>query len=389
MKKKYQIILVILTILIAISTFIEIRYQNFLNVKKLSDSLVFVDENLSINYLNGNVVSGNGTIKVHFSVTNVSNKDINYFISLENITNNSDDLTYSLKSSNDINNVDYELITDRDVIIGNNILIKPNESIGYDLFINNASDLNMSIKVGYEKDYINLLRDLMLSNSNNLVKVSDDDGASYYYQGSAQDNYVIINNQLFRIIRINGDNSIRLITEESVSVSAFNNQLNQSYLDYNGSSINNYLNNYYHDNFSSFDSIIEEENYCSDVSVYNTIDDVSYYNTYNDLINNNISLHCNNPYRKKIGLISAFEYSLINGSSNYLNKKDTEFYTSTYAYQKNGSFPNIVTIKDGVINYDSTSDMEHLIYPVINLNKDVYAIGAGTITNPYKIIYEK
>lgn len=389
MKKKYQIILVILTILIALSTFLEIRYQNFLNVKKLSDSLVFVDENLSINYLNGNIVSGNGTIKVHFSVTNVSNKDTNYFISLENIDNSSDDLTYSLKSSNDLNNVDYELITDHDVIIGNNILIHPNESISYDLFVNNAHNLNMSIKVGYEKDYINLLRDLMLSNSNNLVKVSDDDGASYYYQGSAQDNYVTINNQLFRIVRINGDNSIRLITDASVASSAFNNHENQNYLDYNTSSINSYLINYYHDHFSGFDSILEEESYCSDISIYNTIDDVSYYNTYNDLINNNISLHCNNPYHKKIGLLSAFEYSLINGASNYLNKKDAEYYTSTYAYLKSGSFPNIVTIKDGVINYDATSDQELLIYPVINLNKDVYAIGAGTITNPYKIIYEK
>ena len=80
---------------------------------------------------------------------------------------------------------------------------------------------------------------------------------------------------------------------------------------------------------------------------------------------------------------------MVSGSENYLNHDDVEYYTGTYAYQKLGSFPNIVTIKDGKLSYDKTSDNELAIYPVINLNKDVFAIGSGTINNPYKIVYEK
>ena len=389
MKKKYQIILAILTILIACATFIEVHYQKYLKVEKLGDSIVLVDENLSINYLNGNQIHGNGTIKVHFSVTNISNKDINYFISLENIYNDSENLTYSLKSSNDSNNVDYQPIKANDVIIGNNIIIKPNESISYDLFINNASNLDMQLKVGYEKDYINLLRDLIYSNSTNLVKISDEEGDTYFFSGNSNDNYVMINDNLFRIIKINNDNTIRLITADSIGNSAFLNNYYVSYLDYNNSNINNFLNTYYQENYQAFDSIIENSNYYSDVTVYNTINDTTYFNNYNNLNNNNYIEECNIPYVKKIGLLSAFDFAMVSGSENYLNHDNVEYYTGTYAYQKLGSFPNIVTIKDGKLNYDKTSDNELAIYPVINLNKDVFAIGSGTINNPYKIVYEK
>lgn len=389
MKTKYQITLFVLAILIACATFIEVRYQKFLHVQELGDSIVLVDENLSINYLTGNHVRGSGTIKVHFSVTNVSNKDTNYFISLENINNITDNLNYSLKSSNNTNNVDYQPIKASDVIIGNNIVIKPGESIGYDLFINNASNIDMQLKVGYEKDYINLLRDLIFSNSTNIVKNSNSLGDSYYFSGSSNDNYVLINDIMFQIIKINNDNTIRLITTESIGNSVFLNNNYVAFLDYNSSNINTFLAEYYQANYQSFDSIIENNNYYSDVSIYNTINDTAYFNNYNNLVNNNIVEEYNNPYVKKIGLLSAFDYAMINGAENFLKRDNTEYYTSTYAYQSLGSFPNIVTIKNGELNYETTSDNELAIYPVINLNKDVFAIGSGTINNPYKIVYEK
>ncbi len=389
MKTKYQITLFVLAVLIACATFIEVRYQKFLHVQELGDSIVLVDENLSINYLTGNHVRGSGTIKVHFSVTNVSNKDTNYFISLENINNITDNLNYSLKSSNNTNNVDYQPIKASDVIIGNNIVIKPGESIGYDLFINNASNIDMQLKVGYEKDYINLLRDLIFSNSTNIVKNSSSLGDSYYFSGSSNDNYVLINDIMFQIIKINSDNTIRLITTESIGNSVFLNNNYVAFLDYNSSNINTFLAEYYQANYQSFDSIIENNNYYSDVSIYNTINDTAYFNNYNNLVNNNIVEEYNNPYVKKIGLLSAFDYAMINGAENFLKRDNTEYYTSTYAYQRLGSFPNIVTIKNGELNYETTSDNELAIYPVINLNKDVFAIGSGTINNPYKIVYEK
>lgn len=50
----------------------------------------------------------------------------------------------------------------------------------------------------------------MSETKDGLFKIADDDGDSYYYRGQA-DNYVLYAGYLWRIIRINGDGSIRLL----------------------------------------------------------------------------------------------------------------------------------------------------------------------------------
>jgi len=48
-------------------------------------------------------------------------------------------------------------------------------------------------------------------NTIGLYKTQDDDGDTYYFRGSVENNYVKFTNKWWRIIRINGDGSIRLI----------------------------------------------------------------------------------------------------------------------------------------------------------------------------------
>ncbi len=47
--------------------------------------------------------------------------------------------------------------------------------------------------------------------TNGIYKTQDDDGETYYYRGSVENNYVKFAGLYWRIIRINGDGSIRLI----------------------------------------------------------------------------------------------------------------------------------------------------------------------------------
>ncbi len=47
--------------------------------------------------------------------------------------------------------------------------------------------------------------------TNGLYKTFDDYGASYYFRGEVENNYVVFANKMWRIIRVNGDDSIRLI----------------------------------------------------------------------------------------------------------------------------------------------------------------------------------
>ena len=52
-----------------------------------------------------------------------------------------------------------------------------------------------------------------------LYYAEDDYGDSYYYRGAVRNNYVNFAGFLWRIVRINGDNSIRLVKETNISVS--------------------------------------------------------------------------------------------------------------------------------------------------------------------------
>ncbi len=73
---------------------------------------------------------------------------------------------------------------------------------------------------------------------NGLYKDTDGDGDTYYYRGHVENNYVKIpglkwtnddsdyhkkgEDMLFRIVRINGDRTIRIVANGSIGMSAFN-----------------------------------------------------------------------------------------------------------------------------------------------------------------------
>ena len=70
-----------------------------------------------------------------------------------------------------------------------------------------------------------------------LFTADDDDGASYYYRGAVNNNYVSLAGFIWRIIRQNGDGSIRLIysgkttSDTGTAVTIGNSQYNEKYWD--------------------------------------------------------------------------------------------------------------------------------------------------------------
>ncbi|MBO4245292.1 MAG: hypothetical protein J5892_00975 [Bacilli bacterium] len=391
MKQKYQNLLCIIGIMLFAAILLEVRFQIYKHQGIENDeSLVLVDENLSINYLDGNKIKGTGTIKVNFSVTNVSDHNIDFFISLNNIMNDTEDLTFSIKSSNKGYDKDYEPIVGSDHVIGSNIPIKPNESIRYDLFINNAKHFKAIINIGYEKDYVNLLKDLIIA-SNNINQDTDNDGDTYYFKNNVNNNFVSIDDLLFRIIRVNGDGTIRVMMDQNIGNHVFLNNTGKPYLDYKSSDINEYLQSYYQNNLAKYDALFSMDNFCIDTVVFNSVGDKTYFENYYRIDNNEPNYKCSTIYQSKIGLLNGDE-AMFAGSTksdtSYLKKKDEIFYTMSYAYTNNGNFPSIVVVDNGKLS-DKTSDNELSVYPVLNLSKDVLAIGGGTFNNPYQIIYQK
>ncbi len=55
------------------------------------------------------------------------------------------------------------------------------------------------------------------SHEKGVFETADDDGTTYYYRGSVENNYVYFANRYWRIIRINGNGSIRMIYDGTVA----------------------------------------------------------------------------------------------------------------------------------------------------------------------------
>lgn len=122
-------------------------------------------------------------------------------------------------------------------------------------------------------------------NTNGIYEAEDDLGTSYYFRGNVQNNFVSFAGYTWRIVRINGDGTIRMITSDSMGTSKFNTDSgDNAYVGYmygttgsstyenthanvNDSTIKTYLDNWYMSNLSSYSSYIADAIYCNDRGV--------------------------------------------------------------------------------------------------------------------------
>ncbi len=265
---------------------------------------------------------------------------------------------------------------------------------------------------------------------------------TYYFKGNVVNNYVKFAGKDWRIVRINGDRTIRLILKDRISTAAFNNTSNglQSVgytygnnntctksspceSTYNGSSnftnskngtnstIKNNLENWYQTNLAAYDAQIDYSLYYNDnFDTKSIIEDLNQinFNTYQNINNNSTILNYfinsqadkyGGLYKLKIGLLTAEEANLArNDRGSYLNI-GREFWTMTPAYytvtQEDG---DDFTFQEAYMLYVNSSgnlDTKKLtsssgIRPVINLKSNVKVkSGNGTSAYPYIINEEE
>ena len=252
-----------------------------------------------------------------------------------------------------------------------------------------------------------------------VFSAPDDDGTSFYLRGEIDNNYVSFANKLWRVVRINGDGTIRLILEDKSQISyLYNNDYEgHKYVGYTydnsklctntspctgneGTSITikNYLDGWYTSNLLSYDNKIAVSTYCNDTS-YTESNDTYYYGSYSRINNGTPSLLCPDTnvtyggvYKLKIGLISSDELNMAgyNGKGNdgsalnYLYKTYWFWTGSARTSSSSGSSPN--SGAGGAIRPASMKTSANWIRPVINLVSDVkVASGNGTQSTPYVI----
>ena len=260
-------------------------------------------------------------------------------------------------------------------------------------------------------------------------------GISYYYTGNPN-NWVQFGGFYWRIIRINGDGSIRMIYQGTsanetgegtqIGYSAFNDSYdNNMYVGYmytsgqvhgsgTSSDIKRVLDEWYSNNLATnYGQYIDgNAGFCGDRTPYtNTSGTTSgggtgttstYYGGYIRLItNNNPSLQCdsqdiyttsgssigNGALTNPIGLLIADEFSLAGGSDSYLYTELVYWTITPYNFNRtvvhHGAF--VFTVMYSSLD-NSRLDYGYGVRPVINLRADVKLSGSGTSTDPFKVV---
>ena len=263
-----------------------------------------------------------------------------------------------------------------------------------------------------------------------VYKVSDPvyGGTSYYWRGAVTNNYVKFAGKCWRIVRINGDGSMRLIydgatchangtsTADSIAVAstAYNASYNKSYyvgwtygtsqrtLSGTASNAKTQLESWYNSNIgnnTTYASKIADGKYCNDRNVQSgsswsatgsSFNYAGYKRLYTDYAP---TLACNSGdvYTLKVGLITADEVEFAGGknegNTSYYLYNGQNYWTMSPVRWNGGGYAVVFFVNV----YGTISDLNvsgtHGLRPVINLKSDTQFQegGNGTINNPYVV----
>lgn len=186
------------------------------------------------------------------------------------------------------------------------------------------------------------------------------------YKGKNPDNYLKINNKLWRIISHSQDGSIKIISTESPEKLAWTSTTDTNFT---SSNINTYLNKTFYNSVNNL--AIKKSDFCLN------------YNKEN----------CQQKIKITIGLLTTYDY--LNASNNANCKIDTiqackdGNYLSDFSiengpeYTMNYTKNEIYIIKDGLIGTANPHEILN-IRPVLAISKTAKIIGgSGTKDNPY------
>ena len=210
------------------------------------------------------------------------------------------------------------------------------------------------------------IKDVVLSNfpelelGENGCKNSTENNYSYmggcYIKGNPTNNYIWYSGFLWRIMGINADGTVRLITDENVTAIPYhenNSNWDESYA-------KDWLNNYFYSRLKG-NNIIKEETWCSETTTSSS--------SARTTCENNLSTQ-----PAYVSLITIDEYNLAGGSSSYLNIGQYQWTMTPY----NSSRAWFVNSNGNVGSYSVTSTRG--VRAVINVNSDVTITGGnGTL----------
>lgn len=279
-----------------------------------------------------------------------------------------------------------------------------------------------------------------------LCKAKDAYGDSYYFRGNVTNNYVLFGGFYWRIIRMNGDGSVRVIydgtsahtngessTDRQIGTSAFNSTYNDNaYVGYmygkvgastyaethantNNSTIKIYIDTWYENNIkgTTNEKYIVDNMFCNDRSFAlsnsgtgagNSSTNYRWYNFADSLNNNKMMLTCpqkndaftvsntskgNGALTYGIGLVTIDEVVLGGGWSssnfNYYLYTGQNYWTSSPNNFNGDGVDMCFVHSSGYANISNRVHSSNGARPVISLTSEVLKQGDGTASNPFHL----
>ena len=239
------------------------------------------------------------------------------------------------------------------------------------------------------------ITDLLPSNPDELYK--DENGDIRYY-GKNPNNYVLFNNELWRIIGVI-DGKIKIVRNENLGNKAW---ASNGYNNWNNSSLKSYLNGEYYNSIDgTYKNMISEETYYLGGATqdnYQTLTASGYYNAERD----STQVYSGNPASTKqyIGLMYPSDYGYAAGSSclstalyiydvscknsDYLFSGVTEWLQAPDA---SNSRTAAILISAGYVSPNDGVLYSRAVRPVLYLTSETQITGGdGSSLNPFELL---
>ena len=208
---------------------------------------------------------------------------------------------------------------------------------------------------------------LRVINTNRLTKEVNgwhQDSEGYYFKGKVENNYVKFSDRTFRIVRVNNDHTVKLISDNNAAIFMWGEKTK-----YKNSNLNTWLNKtnnknsgVYYDTISNINKFLVKTKYSEDKLLGSKVKE---------------SKKTNSDF---ITTLSIKDYITAGGKNSYLNN-GKYYWLIGHDKDKMNLYVNESGEVEGGINSDSYG-----VRVVITLNKNIeVTTGDGTRTNPYII----
>lgn len=230
---------------------------------------------------------------------------------------------------------------------------------------------------------------------------------TYYFRGDVEDNYVSFASQTWRIVRINEDETIRLVMQNGINNNTnyvFNSNINSvNYMYYTNSNAKIAIDNWYNSNIGNNETylkhVVSGDYYCEQAKVKRVNSENSnmlFYKNYTPnfkcetdekgkgIVNSNIGLLTYDEYIYAGGYIIADSV----GNNSYYNSQAKRSYTMSPAGYYSSEQATEWAVDNGIgylTVYHGVGPLYAILRPVINLKSDTNMVGSGTIDDPYVV----